>query len=295
MKGIKKRNVLWVFCIIAATILISYLENNLSPSNETSLPLFSKQTETMEVHFIDVGQGDSIYIKADGHSMLIDAGEKSEGTTVIHYLEALGVDNLDYIICTHPHSDHIGGMNSVLDSLSVNQIIMSEVNHTTDTYEDLLQAIGDHNLTITKAVPGNQYALGPASFTILSPVSDFYEDVNNYSVGIKLSYYNNSFILTGDAEALAEKEMLNEDMDLTGDVLKLGHHGSSYSSCSEFLDAVSPSYAVISVGKDNTYGHPHHETIEALVERGIPIYRTDEQGTIIFQCDGDTVSVHNEN
>lgn len=248
----------------------------------------------LEVHFIDVGQGDSILIEADNTTMLIDAGENNMGTTVVDYLKNHGVDELDYVIGTHPHSDHIGGLDYVINHMTVDQVVMPDVVHTTKTYEDVLDAISEKGLTITAPKVGDEYRLGPASFTIIAPGSSDYEDLNDYSIGIKLTYKNSSFLFAGDAGIRSEEEMLTCGIDLKSDVLKISHHGSEYSSEAAFLDAVQPEYAVISVGKDNDYGHPHTATLQALNDRGIKLYRTDEQSNIVFTTDGITISVNSE-
>lgn len=248
----------------------------------------------VEVHFIDVGQGDSILIEADESAMLIDAGENNMGTTVVDYLKNHGVDELDYVIGTHPHSDHIGGLDYVINNMTVDQVMMPDVVHTTKTYEDVLDAISNKGLTITAPKVGDEYRLGPASFTIIAPGSSDYEDLNDYSIGIKLTYKNSSFLFAGDAGIHSEEEMLTCGIDLSADILKISHHGSEYSSGAAFLDAVNPEYAVISVGKDNDYGHPHAQTLQALSDRGIKLYRTDEQSNIVFTTDGITISVNSE-
>lgn len=246
---------------------------------------------TMEVHFIDVGQGDSILVKTDSEAMLIDAGDNDSGTLVTDYLKDQGITELNYIIGTHPHADHIGGLDTVLNSISVDTVIFPSVSHTTDTFEDVLEALEKKHLSITKAAVGSRYSLGSAVFTIVAPNSPTYDEINNYSVGIKLTFGDTSFLMTGDAQRLSEDEMLANGIDLSADVLKLGHHGSADSTGAEFLEAVNPSYAVISVGKYNVYRHPNTQTIQELLKQNIEVYRTDEQGTIVFTSDGDKISV----
>ena len=226
--------------------------------------------------------------------MLIDAGDNNKGSLVVDYLEAQNITRLNYVIATHPHSDHIGGLDTVLNAFAVETIIMPEVSHTTKTFEDVLDAIEDKNLTITKAVAGAQYQLGPATFTIIAPNSPSYENLNNHSVAIKLTYHNNSFLLTGDIETISEEEILQNQYDISSDVLKLPHHGSAYSITNEFLDAVDPTYAIVTAGKNNKNGHPHIETLKAIFNRNIKLFRTDEQGTVVFTSDGNTISVNTE-
>lgn len=252
------------------------------------------KTSFMKLHFIDVDQGDSILIESDKHYMLIDAGQDEQGSVVVDYLKKQGVKRLDFVIATHPHNDHIGGLDKVINSFTVDNIIMPSVTSASDNYAELMNAVAEHKLKITKAEVGNEYALGEASFVIVSPNSTNYEALNDYSAGIKLSYGSNSFLLTGDAQKTSEAEMLKNGIDLSADVLKLSHHGSSTSSSGGFLEKVQPKYAVISVGADNEYEHPHSDTMQAMVDRGIKVYRTDKQGTIIFTADGKNITVNAE-
>jgi len=240
----------------------------------------------LDVHFIDVGQGDSALIEANGHFMLIDAGEKDQTGTVIDYLKAQGVKKLDYVIGTHPHSDHIGGLEGVIREFDVTNVMLPEKEHTTRIYEKLLDAIADKNLKVTIPKAAESYSLGDASFQIISPNRDYGDNLNNWSIGIRLVYGKTSFVLCGDAEKEAEQDMLLSGLPLKADVLKVSHHGSSTSSSPEFIKAVSPRYAVISCGKNNDYGHPHKETMDLLNKQGIKVLRTDQLGTIVIESDG---------
>ena len=263
-------------------------------TGETTADDVTNGNSLCKVHFIDVGQGDSILIEADEHYMLIDAGENNQGTTVVNYLKEQGVKKLDYVIGTHPHSDHIGGLDTVIHSFDIGKVILPDVIHTTKTFEDVLDAIAENGLKITKAVVGNTYSLGASSFTIVAPNASDYDELNDYSVSIKFTNGENSFLFTGDADKLSETQMLSNGIDLSADVLKLGHHGSSTSSHDKFLDEVVPDYAVISVGADNPYGHPHRETLQNLKNRNIKVFRTDKQNTIIFTSNGENITVNKE-
>lgn len=249
--------------------------------NDKTNPEIQSSSGTLNVHFIDVGQGDSILIQDGTHFMLVDAGENDQGDTVVNYLKEQGVTSLDYVIGTHPHSDHIGGLDDVLETFPAKTVIMPPVEHTTATFEDVLDAVAGQGLKITKPVPGDTYDLGQSQFTVLGPVGDYEDELNDWSVGIRLTDGNHSFVMCGDAETEAEEDMARSGLNLSADVLKSGHHGSRTSSSPEFLEAVSPSWAVISCGKGNSYGHPHEETLKKYAEHRIQVLRTDEKGTII--------------
>ncbi|QDY32645.1 cell wall-binding repeat-containing protein [Clostridium sporogenes] len=242
------------------------------------------------VHYINVGQGDSILIQQDGHNMLIDAGTNASESIVVNYLKSKGVAKLDYVIGTHPHEDHIGGLDKVIDNFAVEKVIMPKVTHTTQTFKDVITSIQNKGLKITVPTVGDKYSLGAADFTILAPNNSSYRNLNNYSIVIKLKFGNRAFIFTGDAESLSEGEILAKQLDITGDVLKLGHHGSKTSTSQNFLNKVNPKYAVVSCGKNNSYKHPHQETLNKLKVKNIKVYRTDEAGTITATSNGSSLS-----
>jgi competence protein ComEC len=253
-----------------------------------------KPATNLKVHFIDVGQGDCILIEDGTSAMLIDAGNPENGPGIVSYIKNLGTQKLNFVLATHPHADHIGGMADVINAFDVEKIIMPKATHTTRTFENLLLTIQNKGLKITAPVPGTEYKLGDASFTILAPNSSSYKDLNDYSVVIKLKYGSTSFLFTGDAEAVSENEILARGYDVKANVLKVGHHGSTSSTTERFLDAVSPRYAVICVGANNQYGHPAPETLSKLAERGIKIYRTDEAGTIVATSVGKSISFNKQ-
>lgn len=249
----------------------------------------------LEVHFLDVGQAESILIKAPSANVLIDAGENNQGEQVLRYLRENGVHALDYALGTHPHSDHIGGLDVVVGDMAVENVILPTIPDsivpTTQTYTDLLQAIAARGLKITPAKPGKTFDLGDgAELLILGPAAE-YNDLNNMSIVCRLKFGGTTFLLTGDAETPAENDILAGGRPVRADVLGVGHHGSATSSGEDFLTAVSPGIAVISCGMDNSYGHPHRETIERLETRGIEIFRTDLHGAVVIASDGEQLSV----
>lgn len=248
----------------------------------------------LEVHFIDVGQGDAILIKQNESSMLIDAGDNEYEEVVVNYLKENGVTKLDYVIGTHPHSDHIGGLDAVIDAFDIGKVIMPKATHNTKTFEDVIIAIKNKGLKITIPNPSDTFDLGEAKCTILAPNSDSYDNLNNYSVVLKLKYGNTSFLFTGDAEYISENEMLSGGYNLKTDVLKVGHHGSDSSTTTKFLNATNPKYAVIQVGRNNKYGHPTIEIINKLQKNNVEIYRNDLDGTIIAKSDGKNIEFNKE-
>lgn len=249
----------------------------------------------LSVHFIDVGQAKAILIKAPEKSVLIDAGDNDKGQKVLRYLSAQGVDQLDIAVGTHPHADHIGGMDAVLLGISVDTVILPAIpdgiTPTTKTYTDLLKAVSNLGLNITPASPGEEYDLGGgARLTVLGPLAD-YEDLNNMSVVLRLDYGKTSFLFTGDASDAAERDMLAASGSLRADVLDVGHHGSETATTEKFLQAVNPHIAVISCGLDNSYGHPTREVMQRLTERDIKILRTDFDGTAVILSNGESLGI----
>ena len=243
----------------------------------------------MEVHFLDVGQGDATLIKADGHYMLIDAGDNSKGTTVQLYLTKQGVEKLDYLILTHTDADHIGGADVIITKFDIDHIFLGDFKKENTTYEELMDAMEYRSMQYETPEVGTEYQLGNASFTILAP-NGTYEDPNNGSIALVLKNGENKFLFSGDCEAEAEAAILSNGLDIDVDVYKVGHHGSSTSSTQAFLDAMTPTYAVISCEENNSYGHPHAETLNHLRAMDVKVFRTDEQGTIIAYSNGTEIT-----
>jgi beta-lactamase superfamily II metal-dependent hydrolase len=246
------------------------------------------------VHFLDVGQGKAILIQSGGENAVIDVGENGQGSGAISYLRERGVEKIDLLIGTHPHSDHIGDMDMLIEAFEIGEILLPDipaaVTPTTQTYTDLLLAIGKKGLQITLAQPGEAYSLGDATLTILSPLAA-YTELNELSVATRLVYGETAFLFTGDIEAAAEADILESGRSLKADVLDVAHHGSNSSSTADFLERVRPSIAVISCGVDNSYGHPARDAVERLQTAGATIYRTDLDGAVVVTSDGNTVEV----
>lgn len=240
----------------------------------------------LTAHYIDVGQGDCEFIELpNNETMLIDAGDSGSGPEITAYIKNLGYDTINYLVATHPHADHIGGMSYVIKNLNIVHMYMPEKSTNTKTFENLLQTILDMNIKVEKAESGTVILnTENLKIDILAPDSEQYKNLNNYSAVIKMDYKNTSFLFMGDAEKEVEEKLPNKEIQT--DVLKVGHHGSDTSSTAAFLEKVSPKYAVISCGKNNRYGHPDSITLQNLESVGSVILRTDLDGTIIIRSDG---------
>ena len=266
---------------------------NENVEKEESTQTVNNSEDNLKVHFIDVGQGDSIFIELPNDEvMLIDAGESSEEEKVYNYITNLGYNNIDYVVGTHPHTDHIGGLEYIINNISVENIYMPKAVSTSKTYESLLNTISNKNLKVKVAKANvNIISSDNLNVFIIAPNSESYSNLNNYSAVIKIDYYNNSFLFMGDAEVLSEEEITS---DVGADVIKVGHHGSDSSSSLEFLNKVKPKYAVISVGTNNQYNHPYDSILSRYESIGSQVYRTDLDGTIVATSDGTNINITKE-
>lgn len=250
-------------------------------------------TNGLKLHMLDVGQGDSLLLECDGSYMLVDAGEADKGNGVVEYLKGQNVRRLSYAVITHPHSDHFGGMKKVLQSIPTDNIVMTEAYNTTRAWESLIDYIDKENFNVVFPKTNDVFNVGGCKVNIYSPDIDN-DNKNNCSLVLRAVYDNMAVLLTGDAEKSEEKEILESGFNVQADVLKLGHHGSSTSTSSEFLEKVSPSLALISCGKNNDYGHPHKETISKLKKYNIPAMRTDLDKTVVVNlCNNKITTVAN--
>ncbi len=249
------------------------------------------------VHYIDVGQADCELMTCGDETVMIDAGETDSYNTIDSYLKLNNVSQIDYLILTHAHADHIGSADDIINNYDVENVIMTRLTEentpTSDVYAKLLDALSNSEAKVYAANAGDVYSLQNFSFEILGPVKD-YNELNNTSVVVKAAFGNVKFLFEGDAESKSEKDILAAGYDVSADVIKLGHHGSRTSSDLDYLRAVNPQAAIISCGENNSYKHPHPETIAKLDSLSIPYYRTDVRGNIVVECDGNSFTFNCE-
>lgn len=298
-KSRKKTTSVSIFTIILVLITFIYstfteeinssfgLPNGQTTTITESNNTLSNSTNNVEVSFLDVGQADSILISSSNEYMLIDAGNNSDGPLLVKYFQDLGIQEFKYVVGTHPHEDHIGGLDDIINSFNIDKIYLPDAITTTKTFEDVLDAIDNKNKTYTVPKIDSTFDLGDATFKVIYTGTDT-SDLNNTSIVLKMTYKNVSFLFTGDTTSKNEQKILNKDINST--VLKVGHHGSKYSSSNAFLDKVNPKYAIIEVGQNNIYKHPSEETLSKLKRRNITTYRTDESGSIIAKTDGNKIN-----
>ncbi len=284
MKNALKRNSF----LIVLVVILAALFTNIAKDNKQ----IKHQEGEMRVHFIDVGEGDSTFIELpNGKTMLVDAGEKDQGEIVLEYIRKFGIEKLDFLIGTHPHSDHIGGLKSIIENMEIGKIYMPKVTHSTQVFESLLLAIKEKEMKVSALYKGDIiYEDNDTLVEVLSPEKREYDNLNNYSIVLKITYNDTSFLLTGDAE----EKILSKLNEREIDVLKIPHHGADSSLCEEFIERTSPKYGIISASEHNQYGHPHNSVLKAYENRGVKLFRTDKDGTITAVSDGLKVMIKGE-
>ena len=241
----------------------------------------------IKVHFLDVGQGDSILIQSEEENLLIDAGTNEDEDVVVSYLKDQGVERLDYVIATHPHIDHIGGMDAVIDAFPIGLFFLPEESYDTESFDAVLKELKRHDVRIRHPEFMENYEIGSGRFLFITPDSkQQYEDVNDSSLGIRLTNGVHSFLLCGDISKTMEKKILKSGLSVQSDVMKLNHHGSSDANSREFLKAVDPSFIVITCGTRNEFGHPHEKVMKRVKEIRAEVFRTDILGTVVVESDG---------
>lgn len=251
------------------------------------------QDAAFQMHFIDVGQALSVLVECDGQFMLYDGGNVDDGSLVASYLQNQGVEQLEYVFCSHAHEDHVGGLAAALAYFPAYHVYSPVTEASTKCFKDFVKYTQQQNLQVEVPAVGTQWALGSATVTLLGPVTQ-YSETNNTSLVLRIDYGVTSFLLTGDMENTAETDLVNSGANLKADVLQVGHHGSSTSTSYLFLNAVLPEMGVISCGTGNKYGHPHEETLSILRDAKVDVYRTDLQGTITIGSDGQNFTVGTE-
>lgn len=300
LKRFKKYQNLFLLLLIISTILLG-CSTNLDTNNsnqgksrntkndEVKTATSSNDVSPLSVHFIDVGQGNALLAESDGHYMLIDGGDRDYSSFVVSYLKKQGVKKLDYIIVSHYDADHLNGIVGALNVLDVKTILAPDYKADTNIYRSYLTIMDKLGYQAVHPTVGDTYTLGNASFTIVSPINYNYDEANNNSIGIKLTFKSNSFLILGDTEVESERDILTTKEDLAADVYLTSHHGSDSSSSNTLLKAINPTYAVFSVGINN-YGHPTKEVLDRLKDKDVKLFRTDIQGTIIANSDGKNIT-----
>lgn len=286
-----KKNIMIIVIILALTFILSACSINLSlPVTNTKE---SSETSDLLIYFIDVGQADCTLIELpNGEEALIDTGNAGDADLVIDTINSLNIDDIEYLILTHPHEDHMGSASEIIKEIEIEKVYMPDIESDAKFYDDAMKEIENQNIPIIKASAGLTILNIPdLTFKVLAPNSMYYSEMNEYSIVSRLEYKNTSFLFTGDAESVSELEMVNKGYYLKSDLLHVGHHGGRTSSSKKFLDSVNPKYSIISAEKNNSYGHPHKETLKRLKAVGTEIYRTDELGTIIATSDGNKISI----
>ena len=286
----KTFNIIIVLLLIAIGSIFTYKEIKvLYKSTKEEKKVYKEKNNDLEIYFFDVGQADSILLKEKGNSILIDTGNKLDAPNLISFLEDdLKINKISMVVGTHPHEDHIGGMSEIIKEIPIDTILMPNVISTSKTFEILLDTIDELNYKITVPKVNQIFDFDNLKIQIIYTGKNN-KNLNDSSIIIKAEYLNNSFLFMGDASKKIEEKILNKD--ISSDVIKIGHHGSSYSTSISFLNKVNPKYAVIEVGKNNNYGHPSQVTLNNLKEKNIKIMRTDLDGTIKITSDGTNIKI----
>ena len=293
----KKVNKLFNIIIFILVVCISLIygkqeifKNSYSYKDDNKSSISNNINSNLEIYFFDVGQADSVLIKSNDDTVLIDAGNRNDGENLVNYIKNdLKINDIDIVIGTHPHEDHIGGMSYIIDSFDIGKIYLPDVTSNAKFFETLLDSIESKDYKISIPKIGEKIKLNNLVFNVLS-VDDNDKNINDCSIVLKLNYLDTKYLFMGDASKSVEKKLL--DKDIKADVIKIGHHGSSYSSSKKFLESVNPNIAIISVGKDNKYKHPTNNVLNTLNNLNIKYYRTDIDGTIKLVSDGKNIEIN---
>ena len=279
---------------LIALLLILLLLTGCASSNPVDPTTEPADTSTHEpgltVHFLDVQHADCILLACGGEYALVDGGYPESGDRIVAYMQEQGIKELELMVGTHPHGDHIGGLPQVLDTFPTETVWTSQLPYTNDYVSNFTTAVTRNGADFVQPRPGERFQLGDATIDVIGPLNLRYEDANDLSLVLMVTYGDTRFLLTGDMEEVAERELVEAEVDLKADVLKVGHHGSSSSTSYRFLRAVAPTYGVISLAALNEYGHPHREPMSRLMDADVTIYRTDKMYDIVAFSDGETIS-----
>ena len=297
MKKKTKNKIIALILLLIVYLYGIYTQPNTNNKNKENTSTKERQTEVinetsnnLKITYLDVGQADSILIEENNEYMLIDAGNNEDGPYLVNYFKSLGIEKFEYVIGTHAHEDHIGGMDDIIKNFSIGTFYMPEVLTTTKTFEDVLDALEEKQVAFNSTEIDKSFTFADTTIETLY-IDNNSKDLNDSSIVLRLKHVTNTFLFTGDASTKVEKKLL--DKNIQSDVLKVGHHGSSYSTSKAFLDKVNPTYAIISVGENNTYKHPQDEIIKRLENKNIKIYRTDESGSIVAESNGSNITFKN--
>ena len=303
-KKLKYKNVLKAILPIAASVILASCNSTpeatvtLTPTNAplatvavTAAPTAAQELSELTVHFIDVGQADSALVLCGGQSMLIDGGNVADSNLIVSYLQDQSVTSLDYIVCSHAHEDHVGGLSAPLSVMDIRYVYAPVTEADSDAYTTFKAKALTQVSEIIHPKTGDTVSLGSSTVEFFAPTTESADELNNSSVMCKITHGDNSFLFTGDAEHDEEQDILSQGCDVSADILKVGHHGSDSSTSYVWLREVMPEYAVISVGKDNSYGHPTDEVLSRLRDADVQVYRTDLQGDIIAVSDGQSITI----
>lgn len=295
----KKKNEFLRLLLIIVTFILGFYLSDIEGtysleefSNIFTQNVFNEVNSNLIVSYLDVGQADSILIENNGEYMLIDAGNNEDGELLVKYFNQKEINIFKYLVGTHPHEDHIGGLDDIINNFEVGTIYMPDVITTTKTFTDVLDAIENNKLTYKVPKIQETFTLGEAKIEVIYTGTDT-KELNNCSIVLRLVFGETTFLFTGDAEDKAEEIILNNNLNIQADVLKIGHHGSRYSTTDKFLNRVNPKYAIISVGTGNSYKHPESIVLNKLKANNIEIHRTDLEGTIIVTSDGENITINN--
>lgn len=289
----KKKHKKLISAIIAILIVLlyNYYTKDIEPSNanKENIPVINEVTSDLQIYYFDVGQADSILILNNDTAMLIDAGNNADGPLLVDYIKnKLKINKIDIVVGTHPHEDHIGGIDDIINNFDIGDVYLPEVITTTKTFEDMITAIENKDLAISIPEIGEKFKLGEADFEVIYTGTDD-KDLNATSIIINMLYGEKTYLFTGDTTEEVEDTILNQNIDI--DVLKVAHHGSRYSSSYEFLKIATPEYAIVSVGEENSYEHPHQEAINRIKKHTNNIYMTKDVGTILLTSDGKEIEI----